>query len=243
MECPRCGKSGLSSNGICTNCIFELNQKKAENDGGKAGIPDADRADDPSVKGSQSDASEPTPAWRVELSKRLEALKQEKKLELGKQPPEKPTITQQAPAIQNKAPEKPAVIERPGGDTILSRKQKMESSSPTPSDAPQQKTIASLGEKVFNPPQQNQSKNIRDLIDSAVSRQAGQSIPESSIYVSEAPAEQENKYILLSRTLSGLIDLIIVVLCSTAFIIAADSFSGIINTDGVSVVEFILLFL
>ena len=53
----------------------------------------------------------------------------------------------------------------------------------------------------------------------------------------------ENKYILLSRTLSGLIDLIIVVLCTVAFIIAADSFAGIVTLDGISAIEYAVLFL
>ena len=42
-------------------------------------------------------------------------------------------------------------------------------------------------------------------------------------------ATREGKLILLSRTLSGLVDLLIVVLCTGVFIIAADYFSGIVD--------------
>ena len=59
----------------------------------------------------------------------------------------------------------------------------------------------------------------------------------------ELPSDDEGKLILLSRTLSGLVDLIIVLLCSGVCIIAADFFSGIIALDTISYLIFSVLFL
>ena len=59
----------------------------------------------------------------------------------------------------------------------------------------------------------------------------------------ELPSDDEGKLILLSRTLSGLVDLIIVLLCSGVCIIAADFFSGIIALDTVSYLIYSVLFL
>jgi len=48
---------------------------------------------------------------------------------------------------------------------------------------------------------------------------------------------------LLSRTLSGLIDLIVVVLCTGGFILAADHFAGIVILDSISLFDYSALFL
>jgi len=48
----------------------------------------------------------------------------------------------------------------------------------------------------------------------------------------------ESKLILLSRTLAGLVDLIIVVCCTGGVLIAADSVSGVDTIDGASLAYF-----
>ena len=68
-------------------------------------------------------------------------------------------------------------------------------------------------------------------------------IPLSPSYVPAPVPDQEGKLILLSRTLSGLVDLLIVVFCTGAFIVAADYFSGIIALDPISLILFFVLFL
>jgi uncharacterized RDD family membrane protein YckC len=61
--------------------------------------------------------------------------------------------------------------------------------------------------------------------------------------VPEPGPDQEGKLILLSRTLSGLVDWIVIAFCTGAFIVAADYFSGIIALDRISLLLFFALFL
>jgi len=57
----------------------------------------------------------------------------------------------------------------------------------------------------------------------------------------QAPALLEDRLILLSRTLSGLVDLLVVAICTGAFIIAADMASGIDIFDRRSLIVYSLL--
>jgi len=89
---------------------------------------------------------------------------------------------------------------------------------------------------------------IRHLIDTVVSRQSPSAeipaaLDEGSGAAAEPFADSEGKLILLSRTLSGLVDLICVVLCTGSFILAADFFSGIIVLDSISLADFCVLLL
>jgi hypothetical protein len=59
----------------------------------------------------------------------------------------------------------------------------------------------------------------------------------------ESDSESEGKLILLSRTLSGLVDLMLVVLFTGMFIVATDHFWGISVVDSISIAHFSLLFL
>jgi uncharacterized RDD family membrane protein YckC len=91
-------------------------------------------------------------------------------------------------------------------------------------------------------------EEIQDIIDNAVSRKSTQSgtfeAPAGFFHSHGGqPQGYEGKLILLSRTLSGLVDLIIVILCTGILIIAADVFSGIIALDAVSYLCFSVLFL
>ncbi len=77
---------------------------------------------------------------------------------------------------------------------------------------------------------------IQRIIDSAVARQSVVPVAgvETASLSSGLEVEHEDKLILLSRILSGLIDLLIIGLCTGAFILAADVFSGIDIIDNVS---------
>jgi uncharacterized RDD family membrane protein YckC len=118
--------------------------------------------------------------------------------------------------------------------------------SKTPALVPRQKTLQAVAAK----PEKKAAdpKEVKELIDQMVSRQsASESIPvpfaDGSGLMPARYANYEGKLILLSRTLSGLVDLICIVLCTGAFIIAADFFSGIVVLDVVSILDFLLLFL
>jgi uncharacterized RDD family membrane protein YckC len=179
-------------------------------------------------------------------------------LEPVERPPEKPPLqeTPDKPLVPEQA-EKPSVSEQ-------ANKPRVPDATPEParpvaaapekpripsSPRPRQRTLQPLepppssvkpSQKTADP------KEIRQLIDSAVSRQSGAaraSIPQISIAASARMRRTEGKLILLSRTLSGLIDLIFVVICGGIFILATDYFSGIIFLDSISLVDYALLFL
>ncbi len=87
--------------------------------------------------------------------------------------------------------------------------------------------------------------NIQDLIDSIMTRKTAppETEPQKSPPVSVPERPGEGKLILLSRTLSGLVDLLIVILCTGAFILAADFISGIEVLDDISLFHYGLLLL
>jgi uncharacterized RDD family membrane protein YckC len=68
-------------------------------------------------------------------------------------------------------------------------------------------------------------------------------IPETPPSVPRSLKDREGKLIFLSRTLSGLIDLICIIFFVGVFVIAADRFGGIIVLDKVSLAGFAALFL
>lgn len=247
MTCPRCGSEKFIPGGICPACNFKdeprrLLDNQAANEATSsesvAGVKSR-------IESQTANTGEEIPEWRLELWKRLESLKMEQKTEeSGKQIPKKqtppvPKIIQIDQSVPESAP--PPVAGNEGTAMQPPRPEPLTRNFQDPS--PRQKTIASLGEKVFQTPEPDHSDNIRDLIDITVSRQSTKSIPETSIFTRRTAVDPENKYILLSRTLGGLIDLIIVLLCTAAFVIAADSFSGIVVLDHISIIEYAALFL
>jgi uncharacterized RDD family membrane protein YckC len=167
------------------------------------------------------------PQWRQELSERLQAIKQKKESNVGTAPP----VVSPAPAI-----DKPRHRPNPVS------KSRQAAAGPAPSTpAPQQKILAPLAKA--------DPQEIERLIDKAVSHQSVQSSEDrpslSSAFVptKEQTDFYEEKLILLSRTLTGLVDLMIVALCTGIIIIASDYFSGIITLDFFSFTVYSALFL
>ena len=99
--------------------------------------------------------------------------------------------------------------------------------------------VADLMERATAPPEAAPEK-IQSWIDTMVARPPAPEKP-----VPSAPWDElhEDKLILLSRILSGLIDLLIVGLCAGSFIVAADAFSGIDVIDNVSKLYYAVLLL
>jgi uncharacterized RDD family membrane protein YckC len=87
--------------------------------------------------------------------------------------------------------------------------------------------------------------NIESLINSIIARQAEQgpsaALPQPRITTPQPPVLLEDRLILLSRTLSGLVDLLVVAICTGAFIIAADMVSGVDIFDNKSLIVYSLL--
>ncbi len=89
-------------------------------------------------------------------------------------------------------------------------------------------------------------RDVQTLIDSVVAkspRLAAVRAPETVRPLSVTSSAREEKLILLTRTLSGLVDLIIVILSGSALILAVDVLIGIEVFDAVSIVHYSTLLL
>ncbi len=96
-----------------------------------------------------------------------------------------------------------------------------------------------------------ESNEIQNLIDSIIARKVSQPIPAPPVgdlpFSVPVPGayqidlRQGDKLILLSRTLSGLVDIIVVTLCGSACVLGADIVSGIVIVDRMSVLNYSIL--
>jgi uncharacterized RDD family membrane protein YckC len=77
---------------------------------------------------------------------------------------------------------------------------------------------------------------LQKLLDTIVLRQAEPSVPSTpgASAKTAVPEESGDMLILLSRTLSGFMDLVLVLLLTGGFVLAADFFSGVEMIDGIS---------
>ncbi len=197
---------------------------------------------------------EELPQWRKELSERLQAIKQKKEAAVV------PVVQMESKASSISASQVQVVPPPVQPLPIVAAKpvEKPQMPKPVPKPrvpAPRQKVLQPVEpESVAAKPvlKAPDPQEIQNLIDNAVSRQtaaAGTSPSitdapiSTSVPATEPFVDQEGKLILLSRTLAGLVDLIFVVLCTGAFIIAADFFSGIVVLDSISYAGFLVLFL
>jgi uncharacterized RDD family membrane protein YckC len=154
------------------------------------------------------------PQWRKELSERLRSIREKKQDD------------QNSPvAIPVEIPQ--TIVKNP-----VIRKHAAKAQS-APGLLPQQKVLAPVV-----------PVGVEQLIDDAVARQSMQpqqaQFPDSD---ESNAALYEDKLILLSRTLAGLVDLMFVVLCTGIIVIASDFFCGIVSLDYISYAVCAALFL
>jgi uncharacterized RDD family membrane protein YckC len=262
MGCPQCQSDDISDSGICRACGYvtsinagaEESVPRTENSESASADENAEFQNhsglievDYSEGESKEELEEERPAWRQELSQRLQAIKQKREaMEQSRQTEtrdHKPSIS-----LKRNQTGKPPIPYMPGSLELPPPVRKPVPKSGTP--LPKQKTLQPLSSGL-SPEKLTRKETERDvqaLIDNAVSGKALQ--PSDPVMAAGFPdsdeemlLDDEGKLILLSRTLSGLVDLIIVVLCSGICIIAADFFSGIISLDAVSYLIFSVLFL
>lgn len=253
MQCPQCGKDTLSSEGVCRACSYQAAAHIAD-----SGKRIENREDSNAAQSAANGAAphsglalpqEELPDWRKELARRLSSLKQKKETAQSTGGTQSQSSNPESPAARNEAAGRPLRKPTEHAGTIQVRSHAPKTPPPreeTQSLQPLQRTIASLGPDVYatemaarNP----EAMDVRELIDGTVSRHCVPSADDPPIFRRASPTAEENKLILLSRTLAGLIDLIIVILCTTVFIISVDYFSGIVILDTVSIVEYAGLFL
>lgn len=263
MSCPQCQSGEIDSSGTCLNCGCQIPcespdsksesvesesvEKDARNMSGTIEVDNSEGAPAPLPQ-------DDVPPWRKELSQRLQDIKK-KKDALGPRPVSREKeMPAQSPG--------PQITEDPAAAALRAEiMERMKARKPIPrpqAPPPLQKTLQPLEPPSIEAKSASGAtdpQKIQNLIDTVVSRKSasrGNPIQavETPIPVIEYPrpapdiwADSEGKLILLSRTLSGLVDLIFVVLCAGIFILAADYFSGIIVLDSLSIVNFSALFL
>lgn len=223
MGCPQCQSDELSPSGVCLICGFQTAETQAP-----AGETTTDAEALTTEAGLPEDAAaepprEAVPQWRQELSNRLHEIQQKREAQAAKpapQPKSAPSVNElHERLLQRLAPKKPQPLTPP----------------------PRQKVLEPLeprAESKAAPPAQ-----VRDMIDKAVSRLAPPSDEPRAVYVQEPAMEDEGKLILVSRTLAGLVDLIVITACTGGCMIAADHFAGIVALDPVSLGHMLALFL
>jgi uncharacterized RDD family membrane protein YckC len=104
--------------------------------------------------------------------------------------------------------------------------------------------------EIVTPATRTEPAEMQDVIDGFIATMSAGEIPEPSLAdvpISSPAAgdqiepEKAEKLILLSRTLSGLVDLIIITLCGSACVFGADIVSGIVIVDSASILNYSLL--
>jgi uncharacterized RDD family membrane protein YckC len=192
------------------------------------------------------------PEWRQQLSRRLLEIKQRREAapvarqEVKIPPPVAPPVNppESLSDLQAKLLEKSTVRKHPLPSVPPPRQKTLE---PLPPDAEIKPAAGTRSES-------SDAQEIRKMIDKAVLKQISHAatpaspaprgpLPELPEPEMGADDSQEGKLILLSRTLSGLVDLIVVLLCTGLFVIAADFAVGIVGLDSVSLIVLGVLFL
>lgn len=207
---------------------------------------------------SESESPE-IPEWRQELSRRLGEIRRKRGLDAEGETPALPfPQPEQAPAQPAPAPElraatpaperiKPVVRRRPAPQVPdrpvlkpvepISRKTEedlplFEQGAPPKSSA----AVVSAPEVPLHipPVSRPEPDHVQHLIDRVVSRPPSEAASGLEKTAPLPDPDGEDKLILLSRILSGLIDLLIVGICAGSFVVAVDVFSGINVVDNVS---------
>jgi len=209
MNCPKCNNSELDPAGACPACGFQ----------GQRSLP-------------TSDKPEELPQWRLELSRRLQEIKEKRGVPDAQPEPGRGTLpfphaAPPQPESRAQTPAAPPKPPRNAARTVASQASVADRIDVVLKSAPAQARTAS-GE-------------ARHIIDDVVSKRTAPvqparapAPPAAALY---EQSEGENKLILLSRTLSGMIDLLAVFLCTVAFVVAEDVFSGIETFDQLSFIN------
>jgi len=230
MGCPQCDSDEISSTGVCLVCGYAVvpQNPPPEMETQTAAFTGAIRID--YSEGETQQESE-RPDWKQELSQRLNAIKQKKAQASS------PDDTSASPPVQ-KQREDVSILQAKLLEKMPPRKPR----TPSP-PAPRQIQLQPIPEEKPHP--EDSPDEIRRLIDNAVSLRPAQAEDMLDIEIPSARPSfnHEGKLILLSRTLSGLIDFILILLCTGVFLLAADYFARIVELDNVSLVNLSSLFI
>jgi uncharacterized RDD family membrane protein YckC len=272
--CPNCQSTDLDAAGVCLTCGFIPAETAPDVSPAHEEAQDVAAANEYGEETSTSsmiemdysspdgDAESPDlPEWRVELSRRLQEIKQKREAAVAGEPArlspehsshevELPRETgHEAPKVavaSVRTPRKPPrVIKTPASPDAASTPKRQPAKSTHEPDLPlfqprrtEQPEIFVVGEPDPN--------DIRELIDIITARQAAcpsadEPAPHPTVPASRMSVPLEDRLMLVSRTLSGLVDLIVVTVCTGGCIITADVISGISIFDWKSLIVYSLL--
>jgi uncharacterized RDD family membrane protein YckC len=217
MGCPKCQCEEISPSGMCLWCGYQINASGTEPEP----IPE-ERGNDPesSELKEPADSTQPVeeelPEWRQELSQRLHSIKQKRKS------PEdvEPAQSESAPAA------KPEI-----------------SKSSVPQ--PESRQPAAYSRTYQDSQKSQQAQGLIDDRTLGQNSGLGISSPTADPFVpSAAVLDRDQDFVmLLSRVLSGLVDLIIIFLSAGFLVLAADIFSGVRILGLTSVFNYAVLLL
>lgn len=183
-----------------------------------------------------ADKPKELPQWRIELSRRLQEIKEKRgAVDAQAEPahgnlpfPRPPASVSAQPELRTPIPAAPPKPPRSAGRSVAATK----GSSADRIDVMLKSASVQAGPA---------SGEVRHIIDDVVSKRTSPVQPARASAPAAARLDEqsagENKLILLSRTLSGMIDLLAVFLCTVAFVVAEDVFSGIEIFDQLSFVN------
>jgi uncharacterized RDD family membrane protein YckC len=255
MSCPQCGNEEVDAAGVCLNCgcrnSLEASSAKTDLAAGSAINSVDDQKGEASASISEDPLPDDLPEWRKELALRFQEIKQ-KRESMGPSP-----AVREAPALTS-APKKADAASAAVRAELLERMKAKKPAPKPPALVPLQKTLQPLeSPRVVSAEASSVSpdpQKIQNLIDAVILRKNAASenvedVKAEPVYKSDkepdlsSTTDSEGKLILLSRTLSGLVDLILVILFVGIFIVTADHFWGIRVVDLVSIIHFSVLFL
>jgi uncharacterized RDD family membrane protein YckC len=236
---------------MCLWCGYQVNPPAAAS--GLAPNEEFPLMEEQDISSVPAESAGEVPQWRQELSQRLLSIKQKREASRQTLEPESGVLPF-ADSAASAPPEQPSPMPAQSDPIVrprspvreTPRKQDQENTKPLHSSA--------LPSEAIKPPEieipvdDTEPRDTKDLIDQMTSRPPTTPVIPSRTagilqqlpYTSD---EGEGRLILLSRTLSGLIDLIIMSLSAIILIIAADFFSGIITLDSLSIISYSVLFL
>jgi uncharacterized RDD family membrane protein YckC len=193
------------------------------------------------------------PEWKQELSRRLNEIKQ--KRESGGASAAMPELPfpsplsdapPPAPLPPKRRPVRRRPIDADNPEVKLAAEAKLAAAERIlhRPPAPEQPAVSTV-QNAAPIPAAN-TVEIQKLIDTILVREpenpGSAPAPRSAAALRHA-ALSEERLILLSRTLAGLIDLIVVLFCTAGFIFATDAYSGVVVLDRISVAHYIVLLL
>jgi uncharacterized RDD family membrane protein YckC len=222
MGCPKCQCTEISAAGICLWCGYQVNAAPEESE------PVSQENQTGPIHTIEYESETPEevepevmPPWRQELSQRLLSIKHKRQTAVQKQNRSEIPLTAKADSGDRPHPNnqnlRPPSSQGNGRDAV-SPDLPQESLKPSEPDP-------SVPEPVL---ESSESPVIQDSINFKQSEESF-AANESSGFLSQSIAAfkvEENRKILLYRTLSGFMDLLLIFLSTSALIFAANYFAG-----------------